>query len=68
MVRIVTAQSKEDRNQIRAFFSEYASSLGFDLSFQDFQKELAALPGEYSPLDVCLLLALEGTQVAAALP
>jgi ribosomal protein S18 acetylase RimI-like enzyme len=45
-----------DVDAVRALFSEYATSLGVDLCFQDFDRELAGLPGDYAPPNGRLLV------------
>lgn len=46
-----------DLPEIRAMFREYANWLTVDLSFQNFEAELAGLPGDYSPPGGLLLVA-----------
>jgi ribosomal protein S18 acetylase RimI-like enzyme len=53
---IIKVRSQEDLTAIKALFIAYTSWLDIDLTFQDYQSELASLPGKYAPPTGELLL------------
>jgi putative acetyltransferase len=60
MITILHLEQAETPGQIalaRTLFEEYGASLGFSLCFQNFDKELAGLPGDYAPPKGRLLIA-----------
>jgi ribosomal protein S18 acetylase RimI-like enzyme len=57
MVRLDPAMSEADLDAIRQLFREYADSLGVDLNYQGFDREVRELPGDYVPPAGTLLLA-----------
>lgn len=59
MINIIHVETKDQVSIIRELFIEYATSLGFSLCFQNFDKELAELPGDYSLPLGRLILALD---------
>jgi putative acetyltransferase len=63
-VRIVDGHGEEELPAVRRLFEEYAASLEVDLGFQDFDRELRELPGDYAPPSGRILLALDGDEPA----
>ena len=57
MFRIINAITNDHYQSARELFIQYADSLGFDLEFQGFSRELADLPGDYESPAGCILLA-----------
>ncbi|WP_246287968.1 GNAT family N-acetyltransferase [Desulfolutivibrio sulfoxidireducens] len=55
--RIRDAAGETDLRAARELFREYAASLDFGLEFQNFEEELAGLPGRYARPGGCLLVA-----------
>jgi ribosomal protein S18 acetylase RimI-like enzyme len=63
-IRLVFPDTPELIAATREVFREYAHSLDIDLCFQNFEAELATLPGEYAPPAGQLLLAFVGEALA----
>lgn len=58
------AVSADALTAVRALFQEYWTSFGFTPCFQNFDRELAALPGKYAPPSGRLLVATVNGQPA----
>lgn len=58
-LQLIHVAEPDQLEHARRLFQEYADSLPFDLSFQNFEKELADLPGKYAPPSGCIILALD---------
>jgi ribosomal protein S18 acetylase RimI-like enzyme len=58
VIHTVPVRTAAQLSDAHALFLEYKSAIGFDLCFQDFDLEVATLPGEYAPPGGTLLLAM----------
>jgi len=61
---IVAAAAPRDFEDAGVLFQEYSSLVAEALCFQNFDAELAALPGEYAPPGGVLLIARDGDAAA----
>ncbi|KIW31248.1 uncharacterized protein PV07_02912 [Cladophialophora immunda] len=61
---ITPVRLPDDLTDTISLFYAYAGSLGFDLAFQNFDNEMAGMPGKYSPPQGELLLARNEAGVA----
>jgi len=66
MISIESAATADSIAQARILFEEYQAALGVDLGFQDFENELATLPGHYAAPSGRLLLASADGLVAGS--
>jgi ribosomal protein S18 acetylase RimI-like enzyme len=63
-MKLIQAKSPEEIQQVRELFEEYVAWLGINLCFQNFDQEVAELPGDYAPPCGRLVLASENDEVA----
>lgn len=64
MLEIIAAEGSEAVRDAALLFREYAASLTVNLSFQNFEDEVAALPGDYAPPTGRLFLAHVEQEIA----
>ena len=66
MTEIVHATTSGHIVAVRELWNSYWNELGFTPCFQNFDREMAELPGKYAPPTGCLLVAVVDERVAGA--
>jgi len=61
-MQLVAGHTPQCLPVVRALFVEYATATGLDFCFQNFDQELADLPGKYAPPSGRLILAMNDEQ------
>ena len=66
-MKLIQATSESEVQEVRKLFEEYHEWLGLNLCFQNFEQELASLPGDYAPPHGRLTLAMDHENVAGCI-
>lgn len=66
-VKFVEVSDEQNLEEVRQLFRAYAESLEIDLCFQNFEEELAALPGKYAAPEGTIILALVEDEAAGCI-
>ncbi len=64
---IIQVESEEQIDTVRQLFEEYAAGIGISLCFQNFDHELATLPGKYARPSGRLMLAYLDEELAGCI-
>jgi ribosomal protein S18 acetylase RimI-like enzyme len=67
VISLGQAKTPEDISSARQLFKEYEAGLGISLCFQNFDQEVAGLPGDYAPPTGRLFLAYADDQLAGCI-
>ena len=67
MIEIIQAETAEHIEHTRTLFREYEKWFGMNLCFQNFDEEVATLPGKYKPPDGRLFLAFADGKLAGCI-